>query len=363
MPDHDDELSAALREYYRRMEQQPAPDVTGRVLMSVDTRARRTRRWGVIGGGVVAAAAVAVVVVVALANHNQPTVPSPAHSATAAPALSPTPTVGLPTATGAPVAAGPAVHGFVPTDVTAVSAGEWWVLGYDGTSCTSASCTRIVHTSDGGRTFSSIPVPPVAPASTSQQADHLRFADALDGWLVSGTGTVWETHDGGAQWASDSGAGPVVDLEASGSAVYAIQCVPDQTCIVEQSPTTGQDSWSVVSPSGGYGHLNHLNVHGTHIWAAIESPGGAPGLLLTSADGGKSFSEHTVCPSALGFANLYAGSSSVLWATCATGMQASAFRSLDGGQHFAQLSAPMSLPNFASIAGPSATMAVVAGQG
>jgi photosystem II stability/assembly factor-like uncharacterized protein len=363
MPDRDEELSAALREYYRRLEQQPAPDVTGRVLMSVDTRAIRMRRWGVLGGGLVAAAAVAVVVVVALANHNQPTMPSPGHSATAAPTGRPTPTAAAPTATAAPVAVGPAVQGFVPTDVTAVSADEWWVLGYDGPSCTSPSCTRIVHTSDGGHTFGSVPVPPVAPASNGQQPNRLRFADPLNGWVVSGTATVWETHDGGAQWARDSGAGSVVDLEASGGAVYAIQCVPDQTCIVERSSINGQDSWSTFSPSGGHGHLNHLNVNGTHIWAAIDSPGGAPGLLLASADGGRSFSQHTVCPSALGFANLYAASSSVLWATCATGMQASAFRSVDGGQHFTQLTGTMSLPNFASIAGPSSTTAVIAGQG
>jgi photosystem II stability/assembly factor-like uncharacterized protein len=360
MPDRDDELSTALRDYYQRMAQQPAPDVTGRVMMSADRRAARLRRWGAVGGGLFAAAAVATVVAVALVNHNNTAVVGPGHSPAPAPSATAT---AVPTATAPLVAVGPPVHGFVPLDVTAVSADEWWVLGYDGSACSSASCTRILHTTDGGRTFNSIPVPPVAPASNSQQATRLRFADPHNGWVVSATGAVWETHDGGAHWAGDSGAGPVVDLEASGGAVYAIQCVQDQTCVVEQSSTNGQDSWSTFSPSGGYGHLNHLTIHGADIWAAIESPGGAPGLLLASADGGRSFSQHTVCPSALGFANLYAASSSVLWATCATGTQASAFRSMDGGQHFTQLSGTMSLPNFASIAGPSSTTAVIAGQG
>ncbi len=367
MTDRDDELTTALREYYQHMAQQPSPDVSRRVAAAAERRARRVRRWGAIGGGVLAAAAVGAVVAVALVNHNQPTSAAPGHHSTPSPAASasatpaPTPVVTPPTP-GVTVA-GPPVQGFVPTDVTAISASQWWVLGYNGPTCTTASCTRILHTTDGGHTFTSTPVPPVAPASNSQQPDRLRFASALDGWVVSGTGVVWETHDGGAQWASDAAAGPVVDLAASGTTVYAIQCVPNQTCIVEHSPVAGPDSWSVFSASGGYGPLNHLNVQGTHIWAAIQSPGGARGPVLASGDSGRTFAQHTVCPSALGFANLYAASGSVLWATCATGTQASAFRSLDGGQTFTQLSAPMSLPNFASIAGPSSTIAVIAGQG
>jgi photosystem II stability/assembly factor-like uncharacterized protein len=367
MPDNDDRLSGELQDYYRQLERQPAPDVMGSVMLAADIRAARMRRFAGIGGGLLAAAAVAAVIVVALANHRSPTVvaPGPAGSPTPSPTASTsTPTVAPSTSTPAPVAVGPAAHGFVPTDVTAISASQWWVLGYNGPTCASASCTRILHTTDGGSTFTSIPVPPVAPAQGSQQAVRLRFGDAANGWFVSAAGVVWATHDGGSHWAQDSGAGSVTDLEASGGAVYAVKCigspVPVASCTLERSPT-GQDSWSTFTASSGHGSLGRLNVNGAHVWVAIYSSGGGPGSLLASADAGQHFTTQTACPSALGFANIYAVSSSILWATCATGTQASAFRSVDGGQHFTQVAAP-SIANFASIAGVSGTTAVVAAQ-
>jgi photosystem II stability/assembly factor-like uncharacterized protein len=260
-----------------------------------------------------------------------------------------------------PVLVGPAVHGFVPTDVTAVSAGQWWVLGFNGPSCASSSCTRILHTTDAGHTFTSIPVPPVAPARNGQQAVRLRFADAVNGWVVSAAEVVWATHDGGDHWAQDGSAGSVTDLEASGGAVYAVACAAATNCTLERS-STAQDSWVSLHASSGHGTLNRLNVNGAHVWVVIASPGGGPGYLLASSDSGQNFSTQTVCPSALGFANVYAVSSSVLWATCATGTEASAYRSVDGGQHFAQFAGPTMLANFASIAGVSSTTAVIGAQ-
>jgi photosystem II stability/assembly factor-like uncharacterized protein len=363
MPDQNDRLSEELQDYYRQMTHQPAPDVLGRVMLATDRRAARMRTWGAIGGGVLAAAAVAGVILLALANHNTPTGVAPGHSSTSAPTVGPTstPTAAPPTSTPAtqPVPVGPAAHGFVPTDVTAISAGQWWVLGYNGPACSSVSCTRILHTIDGGQTFTSIPVPPVAPAQASQQAVRLRFADPANGWVVSAAEVLWATHDGGAHWAQDSRAGSVTDLEASSGAVYAVACV-GSNCTVERS-TTGADSWSTLSASAGHGQLSRLNVTGVHVWVAIESPAGGLGWLLSSADGGQHFSMQTACPSALGFANVYAVNSSVLWATCATGTQAAAYRSVDGGQQFTQVAAP-SIANFASIAGVSSTTAVIGAQ-
>jgi photosystem II stability/assembly factor-like uncharacterized protein len=235
------------------------------------------------------------------------------------------------------------------------------VLGYNGPSCSSASCTRILHTTDGGHTFASVPLPPVAPARNGEQADRLRFADPLDGWLVSGAGAVWATHDGGIHWARDS-VGSVTDLEASGGYADAIVCATTSTCTLERSPVS-EDSWALLSASAGHGVLGRLNVNGVHVWAAIWSPGGGPGTLLASTDGGLHFSTQTACSSALGFANVYAVSGSVLWATCATGTEASAYRSVDGGQHFTQLAGPVMLPNFAAIAGVSSTTAVIGAVG
>jgi photosystem II stability/assembly factor-like uncharacterized protein len=362
MPDQDDRMPADLREYYRQLERQPAPDVTGRVLMATDARRRRLRRWGAVGAGLLATGGAAAVIVLALANHRAAVSVAPASTApvsTAGPLASPTTAPVSTPAQAVPV--GAPAHGFVPTDVTAVSAGQWWVLGYDGPRCSSPACTRILHTDDGGHTFTSVPVPPVTPAGSGQQADRLRFDDPANGWVVSATGAVWATHDGGAHWAQDTGGGSVTDLEASTGTVYAVACAGGSNCTVERSPA-GQDTWSTLPAAAGHGSLGRLNVNGSHVWVAVWSPAGGPGTMLASIDGGQHFSTRTVCPSALGFANLYAVDSAVLWATCATGMEASAFRSNDGGQHFTAVPAP-SLPNFASIAGVSSTTAVVGSQG
>ncbi len=363
MPEQDDRLAEELREYYRRLGEQPAPDVRATVLAAGDARAHRRRSFTGIAGGGLAAASVALVVVVALANHNQPHSLGP--GASASPSASPSPTV-APTVPSVPV--GPAAQGFVPVDVTAISADEWWVLGWDR-QCAAplpagpgneGECTRVLHTTDGGQTFVSIPTPPVAVGS-GQRPDRLRFADQFDGWVVSGLGVVWSTHDGGAQWIHDSHAGSVTDLEASGGAVYAITCTGAPGCTVERSPT-GQDSWTMLAASAGHGSLNHLSVNGARVWVAIESQAGGLGWLLASTDSGQNFTMQTACPSALGYANEYAVDSSTLWATCATGTEASAFQSVDGGQQFTQLSGTVMLPNSASIAGVSSTTAVIGGQ-
>jgi photosystem II stability/assembly factor-like uncharacterized protein len=362
MPDQDDRLSAELRDYYRQMAQQPAPDLTGRVMMATDLRAARRRRWRAIGGGVVAAAAVAAVIVVTLVNHNSPTGVAPAHSPTAAPTALPTSTpTSAPTSapTFAPVVAGPAVHGFVPTDVTAVSAGQWWVLGYNGPSCSSVSCTRILHTANAGQTFTSIPVPPVAPAQNQQQRDRLRFADSQNGWVVNATGAVWATHDGGEHWTHDAGTRPVSDLEASGGTVYAIAC-SGPNCKLEKSATS-QDSWSILPVSPASGPLRNLLVNGSHIWAVEGNASGGGTSLLASSDGGLHGSVRSVCGQDLGISGIYAVDTTVLWATCATGTQAAVFRSVDGGQHFTQVAMP-GIANFASIAGVSSTTSVIGAQ-
>lgn len=362
MPDNDDRLLSELRAYYVQLAERPVPDLTERIRLSTDIHARRRRQIVAFGGALVAAAAVAAVIVIALVSHNSPTGVAPAHSATPAPTVAPTPTVAPATATPGPtqtVPVGPAAHGFLPTDVTAVSAAQWWVLGYDGPSCASPGCARILHTTDGGQSFASIPMPPVAPAQPGQgPADRLRFADPLNGWLVNNSGAVWATHDGGGHWAQQGAAGPVVDLEASDGAVFAITCAAGPTCTLERSPA-GQDSWSLLPASSGHGQLAGLMVNGTHLWM-VTGTGSTP-YLLASADGGQSFTNQTVCQDTLGIAGVYAVNASVLWATCATGTQAAVFQSVDGGQHFTRLGAP-GIANFASIAGVSSTTAVIGAQ-
>ncbi|HEX4580334.1 MAG TPA: hypothetical protein VH498_10085 [Candidatus Dormibacteraeota bacterium] len=355
MTDHDDRLASELREYYAQLARQPAPDVTGRVMAAADSRALRLRRLSGIGGGMVAAAAAVAVVVLALANHGAPSTTHPASSPT--PLTNPSPTVTPEPAPVIPV--GPPVQGFIASDVTAISAQQWWVIGYDGASCSSASCTRIVHTTDGGQTFGSLPTPPVAPGQNGQQHNGMRFADAVDGWVFTASGALWATHDGGGHWTNDGGAGRVTDLEASGGYVYVIACAQATSCVLERSPA-GQDAWSTLAIPAGSGTLGHLNVNGSHVWLV---PGGQGGTsLLVSADGGGHFSTDSVCTRDVGIVSVYAVNSSTVWATCATGTQASALRSVDGGQHFSVVAGSPRLANFASVGGVSSTEAVIGAQ-
>jgi photosystem II stability/assembly factor-like uncharacterized protein len=361
MTDNDDRLAAQLREYYAQLAQQSAPDVTGRVMASADTRALRRRRLSAVAGGFAVAAAAAVVVVLALANHGAPARGNPASSSTPLPNPTPTPTTAAPTGTSQPapvIPVGLAARGFIPSDVTAVSADQWWVVGYDGAACSSPSCTRILHTTDGGQTFASLPTPPVAPQQGGQEHNVMRFADPLDGWLYTAGGALWVTHDGGGHWTNDTAAGRITDLAASGGYVYAIACAHAANCLLERSPS-GQNAWSVLPIPAGSGMLGHLNVNGSHLWVVPSGAGGTS--LLASVDGGQHFGTDAVCAGDVGIVSVDAVNPTVLWATCATGTQARALRSVDGGQHFAAVAGP-GMANFASIGGVSSTTAVIGAQ-
>lgn len=359
MTDRDERLDAQLREYYTQLAGGSAPDVTRRVMASAESRAARVRRVRAVGGAAAVAAAAAVLVVVALINHGTPKPTVPGSSSTPLPNPTPTATAAITPQPTPVVPVGPVATGFIASDVTALSADQWWVVGYDGASCPSASCTRILRTSDGGHTFDSLPTPPVAPGQDGQQHNSLRFADPLDGWLHTAGGVLWATHDGGVHWTSDAAAGRVTDLEASGGFVYAIACAQTTSCVLERSPA-GQDAWSLLPTPSGAGALGHLNVNGPHIWVV---PGGEGGTsLLASGDDGQHFSTNPVCPGLVGIAGLYAVNPTVLWATCITGTQAVPLRSVDGGVHFSTLPRPLMLANFASIGGVSSTTAVIGAQ-
>jgi photosystem II stability/assembly factor-like uncharacterized protein len=66
--------------------------------------------------------------------------------------------------------------------------------------------TSLVHTSDGGRTWSGLAAP--APPQS------VCFTGAADGWLASGT-SVWRSVDGGHHW------GPQAQLHPVGTHLWA----------------------------------------------------------------------------------------------------------------------------------------------
>ena len=352
------------------------PEISGRGfdLGAAPARRRRWRRLdlglGTAPTPVRAGALLAVVVAVASALTvgtvlHLRSLPKPAGSPSGPAGPTTHPTASAPSTLGAgpPVTA---ADGFLPEDVTAVSAGQWWVLGQDSAGCTGANCTRILATADGGQTFVSIPIPPAAVTG-------LRFRDPEDGWAYS-SGTVWATHDGGAQWSAQTFQGMTIeDLETSGSYVYAVVCASgsaQSACSLERSPIAS-DGWQSIHLPGDVETSRYvpksLNVHGGYVALAFRasaaSEAGNPSRVLISSDAAEQFSEASICPETEGIVSLYAVSSEDVVATCATGNLVGVWSSNDGGAVFTpvQQGTTYQEPNWGTIAATSATHLALAG--
>ena len=305
---------------------------------------------------------------VALINHNtQPTAPAPGHSATAAPTPSPSAAVAVATdrATAPPVAVGPAGAGLRAhrrdRDQLRSSGG---CSATTGASCTAASCTRIVHTTDGGSHFTSIPTPPVAPASNSQQAaaPALRRCAGRLGRRAARARSGRRTTVV-RQWASDSAAGPSPTSRRRGAPSSRSSACP-----------TGPASWSSRRPpartagrflpaSAEYRPPQPPQRPGHPLWAAIQSPGRVPAASCSPpSTAGRASPAHACARARWASPTCTPPAAACCGRRAPPGRRRRPSARLDGGQTFTQLSAPMSLPNFASIAGPSATTAVIAGQ-
>jgi hypothetical protein len=113
------------------------PELTGQGFDLAAGRARR-QRWWALGLGtapapvraasmVALAVGVAAVLTIGTVIHLEG-LPKPAGPSNGPAGLSQTHS---PSASAVTVPPGPAVDGFIPEDVTAVSAGQWWVLGSD----------------------------------------------------------------------------------------------------------------------------------------------------------------------------------------------------------------------------------------
>ena len=129
---------------------------------------------------------------------------SAATTSTSAPGAAATtlPPTTVPAVTTVP-AGGKVPSGFDPVSFTAVSPGDYWLLG--DAPCTNPVCTSIVRTTDGGSHFVGIPAltsPLLEGTGASTGINTLRFADDLDGYaFATGPGgQFWDTHDGGGQW-------------------------------------------------------------------------------------------------------------------------------------------------------------------
>lgn len=276
----------------------------------------------------------------------------------------PTATGQAPKLTAGPIG-GPVPTRFDPDSFTAISDNDYWVLGR--IPCRAGRCFSILRTSDGGRSFASIPAPALPKEGT---VPTLRFADRLDGFaVVPGVGGVlYATHDGGATW-KKLPLRTVLAFATGGGNAYAVTARCSQEGCTgyrfERSPVF-VNAWSASAmPFAPDGSTVDLAVHGSRVWL-LGTPAGSERTrsdeLARSTDGGRTFTSGPgPCYPGLG-GELAPTSASVVWAVCPSGMMAGASRSTDGGITFIHLRTPP-LVNSAALAPASEDTAVLAGNG
>jgi hypothetical protein len=181
---------------------------------------------------------------------------------------------------GTAALATPVPAGFHSTDVSALSASQWWVLGLVP-GCGSG-CAAIAETTSSGASFSLVSRQPSATAVPAG-ATVLRMVDSLHGWLLVPGGApghqLYRTFDGGAAWSVVGLAHKITSLDvgdgriwvttvdgttlgawtsaATGSAVFArpltatIATIENGPALVAQS----DGSALVFAAANGYLHL------------------------------------------------------------------------------------------------------------
>src|SRR6059058_1814009 len=106
-------------------------------------------------------------------------------------------------------------HGFRPETAAAVGTRDLWVLG--DYRCGSSWCLALVRSTDGGRHFVRVAVPPF-PSQVA--VPRVEFANARVGYSIVG-GRLYVTRDGGTSWRR-GGLGHVMDIAVAGGHVYAL---------------------------------------------------------------------------------------------------------------------------------------------
>jgi hypothetical protein len=192
-------------------------------------------------------------------------------------------------------AAGPGtVSGLPLADTSWVSDDQGWALVRDA----------LLHTTDGGTTWTRVSSPPasvIAPSRGDENpgadcakvvcVSHVRFADALHGWLF-GRGLL-TTSDGGVTWTRDTSAA-VLALEVAHGRVFrvvsAADCFPPGCAYFVETATVGSRSWQRLTAPAVTGDAVQLLYEGPRIYVAVygNPAGGAPAhiQLLRSLDAG-----------------------------------------------------------------------------
>ena len=255
----------------------------------------------------------------------------------------------------------------LPTDLEVqstswISATVGWILGWAPCASSASGCTLLDHSTDGGTTWNSLPVPAISLMSPSGSRYRVRFADALDGWIWGSQ--VWATHDGGSTWTQVSSlTGSVGDLEATSGYAYALVANASGGSTLWRTPAA-LDSWVQMHVPESASSAS-LSVQNGDAWLLEELPAASGGGLVSSlfafASGITPTREYNA-PCGPGLVD--AATASTIWVVCASngaaGSEAKAvYLSTNGGAFLASAGQPPAPGDLAAVAGAGVSALVV----
>jgi hypothetical protein len=220
-------------------------------------------------------------------------------------------------------------QGFDAETAAAVGASDLWVLG--GYRCGSTFCDALVRSTDAGKHFRRVGLPPFPSKGT---VPTLEFANARDGFaFVRYGGPLYVTHDGGSSWHRAGVSGKVISFALGGGDAYVVTAPRS----FERSPVA-EDRWRALRlPSFKRGYSVSLAVSGARVWL-LGTPqrrhANDSDELALSADRGLHFALRPGPCFAELSGTLVPARSGVVWAVCPTGMMAELRLSKDGGRTF-----------------------------
>jgi hypothetical protein len=240
-------------------------------------------------------------------------------------ALALTGVVAVATTASAGVAASRGVpQGFRPETVAAVGAHHLWVLGQSGCAGT---CLALVRSTDGGKHFSQIGLPPLPTQGTDPS---IVFANARDGFAyVEDETPLYVTHDGGRSWQRSGPRRAVTAFAAAGGFAYVVSGKHE----LERS-RVGGNTWQRVMLAALHEPFS-LAARGSDVWF-LGPPRHRPDFdtMALSSDHGRMFTPlEGPCLAELG-GTLVPAAGGVVWAVCPSGMMAWLALSKNGGRSF-----------------------------
>jgi hypothetical protein len=234
---------------------------------------------------------------------------------------------------------GPVPAGFEPASVTFISAADGWVLGTTR-SCAHAPCTAILRTSDGGRSWKSIPAPRLKLADGGGSAGllRLRFASPADGFAYGSQ--LWVTRNGGASWRRvPQVPGYITDLETSAGRVYL--AAQQGSAVRFYSSPAYKSAFRPVAglPRSDYAQLGTITLHGRAGWVITG------GRIYATATGSSWTRLSFRCPRDYGVASVGAYSARTVSVLCSgePGLGSTpkvVYVSADGGTRFTRAGTP-----------------------